>query len=54
MKNKPIAIAGLSCVLVAAALAAETPEKPASPEAAAITKQIPHYVTPYNARDAKP
>ena len=49
MKNKPIAIAGLSCVLLAAALAADTKEKPASPEAAAITNQIADYVKAYNA-----
>jgi uncharacterized protein (TIGR02246 family) len=53
MTNKLIAIAGLSCVLVAAALAAETPEKPSSPEATAITNQIADYVKAYNAGDAK-
>src|SRR6201987_4668053 len=53
MKNKLIAVAGLSCVLVAAALAAETTEKPSSPEATAITNQIADYVKAYNAGDAK-
>jgi uncharacterized protein (TIGR02246 family) len=53
MKTESIAIAGLTCVLVAAALAADTTGKPSSPEAAAITNQIPNYVKAYNAGDAK-
>jgi uncharacterized protein (TIGR02246 family) len=53
MKNKLIAIAGLSCVLVATPLAAETAEKPTSPEATAITNQVPDYIKAYNAGDAK-
>ena len=53
MKTKPIAIAGLVCVVLAAPLAAETTEKPTSPEAAAITNQIAEYVKAYNAGDAK-
>jgi uncharacterized protein (TIGR02246 family) len=53
MKTKPIAIAGLTCVLVGAAFAADTTAKPSSPEAAAITNQIPDYVKAYNAGDAK-
>lgn len=53
MKNELIAIAGLSCVLVATQLAAETTEKPTSPEATAITNQVPDYIKAYNAGDAK-
>jgi uncharacterized protein (TIGR02246 family) len=53
MKTKSIAFAGLTCVLIATALAAENAEKPSSPEAAAITKQIADYVKAYNAGDAK-
>ena len=53
MKMKPITIAGLSCILATAALAAETPEKPSSPEATAIKNQIADYVKAYNAGDAK-
>ena len=53
MKIKPITIAGLSCALLATALVAETTEKPGSPEAAAITKQIADYEKAYNTGDAK-
>lgn len=53
MKIKAIAIAGLICVLVVAALAAETTKKPTSPEATAITNQVPDYIKAYNAGEAK-
>jgi uncharacterized protein (TIGR02246 family) len=53
MKRKPIAIVGISYVLVSAALAADTAEKPASPETTAITNQAAKYEKAYNAGDAK-
>ena len=53
MKSKTFAIAGITAALVSLALAAEPTEKPASPEAAAITNQIADYVKAYNAGDAK-
>lgn len=53
MKRKPIAIVGISYILVSAALAADTAEKPASPETTAITNQAAKYEKAYNAGDAK-
>jgi uncharacterized protein (TIGR02246 family) len=53
MKRKPIAIVGISCVLLSAALAADTAEKPASPETTSITNQAAKYEKAYNAGDAK-
>jgi ketosteroid isomerase-like protein len=53
MKSRPIAIVGISYVLISTALAADTAEKPASPETAAITDQAAEYAKAYNAGDAK-
>jgi uncharacterized protein (TIGR02246 family) len=53
MKRKPIAIIGMTYVLVSAAMAADTAEKPASPETTAITNQAAKYEKAYNAGDAK-
>jgi uncharacterized protein (TIGR02246 family) len=53
MKNKTIAIAGITSALASLALAAEPTEKPTSPEVAAITSQVADYVKAYNAGDAK-
>jgi uncharacterized protein (TIGR02246 family) len=53
MKRRPIAIVGISYVLVSAALAADTTEKPTSPEITAITNQATEYEKAYNAGDAK-
>jgi len=49
MKKSPIAIVGISYVLISAALAADTAEKIASPETAAITHQTAEYTKAYNA-----
>ena len=53
MKSKPIAIVGISYVLISTAIAAEPTEKPAAPEIAAITNQAADYAKAYNAGDAK-
>src|SRR4030088_2787557 len=53
MKRRPITIVGIGYVLLSAALAADTSEKPASPEATSITNQAAEYEKAYNARDAK-
>ena len=53
MKSRPISIVGISCVLVSAAVAADTAEKPVSPETTAIMKQAAEYEKAYNAADAK-
>jgi uncharacterized protein (TIGR02246 family) len=53
MKSRQISILGISCVLVFAAVAADTAEKPASPETTAITNQAAEYEKAYNAGDAK-
>jgi uncharacterized protein (TIGR02246 family) len=53
MKSRPIAIFGISYVLISTALAADTAEKPNSPETTTITKQAAEYAKAYNAGDAK-
>jgi uncharacterized protein (TIGR02246 family) len=53
MKKSPIAIVGISYVLVSAALAADNPGKSASPETTAIINQATDYEKAYNAGDAK-
>jgi uncharacterized protein (TIGR02246 family) len=52
MKSRPIAVVGISYVLISTAIAADTTEKTA-PEITAITKQTAEYVKAYNAGDAK-
>jgi len=53
MKKRPITIVGIGYVLLSAALAADTSEKPAPPEATSITNQAAEYEKAYNAGDAK-
>jgi uncharacterized protein (TIGR02246 family) len=53
MKSRPIAIVGISYVLISTALAADSPEKATSPETTAITNQAAEYAKAYNAADAK-
>ncbi len=53
MKRTPIAIVGIGYLSLSAALAADTSEKPASPEATSITNQAAEYEKAYNAGDAK-
>jgi uncharacterized protein (TIGR02246 family) len=53
MKIRPIAIAGISVVLISPAIAADPTEKTTAPEVTAITNQAAEYVKAYNAGDAK-
>jgi uncharacterized protein (TIGR02246 family) len=53
MKSRPIATFSISYVLISAALAADTAEKPTSPDTTAITNQAAEYAKAYNAADAK-